>query len=192
MIDALERLRVLTVGAVAALLVVTLAVVVFRGFDDAATTAADAPSAGAAGASDRSGPGPGPGSSPGAGDAPADSVDRASDLVLVSQDVVLPASGATAPAPVDPASTSPRGPSAPGSSTPNPMTPVTPTAPPTSPPVTPTAPPTPPTPQPPPAPSPPAPKPAVVNVAVLSGGQVLAVDVNLGASHLVNLSLLQP
>lgn len=193
MIHALDRLRQLATGAVAALLVVTLAVVVFRGFEEGTLTSADVPSDVAPEDSARSGSSSSPGTADGpeAGEAPTEP-GGASDLVLVSQDVVLPSSSSTVPATSASAGTPPRGPSAPASTTPTSSVPATPTTPPTSPPVTPPTTPGPSAPTTPPAAAPPASKPAVVNVGVLSGGQLLSVDLNLDASNLVNLSLLQP
>ena len=197
MIHALDRLRQLATGAVAALLVTALVVVVSQGFDEGALTSADAPSADAPGDSARSGSWPSPeaANGPEVGEAPTQTADGASDLALVSQDVVLTSSGSAGPAAATAAGTSPRVPSAPASTTPTSPVPVTPTTPPTSPPVTPPTPPTTPgptAPTTPTTPAPPASKPAVVNVGVLSGGQLLSVDVNLAAPNLVNLSLLQP
>ena len=193
MIHALDRLRLLTTGAVVALLVVTLAVVVFRGFEEGTLTSADAPSDVAPGDSARSGSSPPPKSADGpeAGEAPTET-GGASDLALVSQDVVLPSSSSSSPPTSASAGTSPRGPSASAATIPTSSVPGTPTAPPTSSPVTPPTTSSPSAPPTPPAPAPPVSKPAVVNVGVLSGGQLLSVDLNPGASNLVNLSLLQP
>ena len=191
MIDALDRLRLLTVGAVLTLLVLTLAVVVFRGFDDAALTAAGPQDADAGEPGEGASPGPSEGEGAPEAERGRDAVvDAGDDLVLVSEEVapVTPRSEGRSTTPTSSTSIAPTAAAA--------QTPTTPTTPPTSqptsPPVTTPAPPRPTTPQTPTTPPAPAPKPAVVDVAVLSGGQLLAVDVNLGATNLVNLSLLQP
>ncbi|MDF1705107.1 MAG: hypothetical protein P1U38_10065 [Aeromicrobium sp.] len=183
MIDALDRLRQLAFGAVAALLVATLVVVVLRGLDEPSSVSSGAPADRDEGRSAPavpdapSGPGPEP------GDVVDGDASAGGDLVLVSEEVVLSPRGPAAPsAPADP----PRGTSRPVTPTPPAPTPPAP-----SPPVTPPPPPTPPPPTPPSAPPAPS-KPAVVSVSVLSGGQLLAVDVDLGAPNLVNLSVLQP
>ncbi|MCK5890913.1 hypothetical protein [Aeromicrobium sp.] len=192
MIDALDRLRQLAFGAVAALLVATLVVVVLRGLDEPSSVSSGAPADRDEGRSAPAVPDAPAGLGPEPGGVVDGDTSAGGDLVLVSEEVVLSPRGPAAPsAPADP----PRGTSRPVTPTPPAPTPPAPTPPaPTppapSPPVTPTPPPTPPSPPPsaPPAPS----KPAVVSVSVLSGGQLLAVDVNLGAPNLVNLSVLQP
>lgn len=188
MIDALDRLRQLAFGAVAALLVATLVVVVLRGLDESSGVSSGAPGDRDEGRSAPAVPdGPArPGPEP--GDVVDGDTSAGGDLVLVSEEIVLSPRGPAAPsAPADP----PRGTSQPVTPTPPAPTPPAPTPPAPSPPVTPPSPPTPPPPTPPSAPPAPS-KPAVVSVSVLSGGQLLAVDVNLGASNLVNLSVLQP
>ena len=182
MIDALDRLRQLAFGAVAALLVATLVVVVLRGLDEPSSVSSGAPADRDEGRSAPAVPDAPAGLGPEPGGVVDGDTSAGGDLVLVSEEVVLSPRGPAAPsAPADP----PRGTSRPVTPTPPAPTPPAP-----SPPVTPTPPPTPPSPPPsaPPAPS----KPAVVSVSVLSGGQLLAVEVNLGAPNLVNLSVLQP
>ena len=194
MIHALDRLRQLTIGAVAALLVATLVLVVVRGIDDPTTSAGAPPRADEAGESDAAGPvGPArPGDAADGDLVPGATTEDGRDLVLVSEEVALSPAGSTSPSTPSTPSSGPGVPSTPVTTAPRPTVPVTPTTPPTSPPVTPPTPPGPTTPTPPPKPTSPPAKPAVVDVAVLSGGQLLTVDVNLAAPNLVNLSVLQP
>lgn len=197
MIHALDRLRQLTIGAVAALLVATLVLVVVRGLDEAPTTSAGPPNADEAGdRGEADGARPSdptrPGDAADGGPGPRGTAEGGSDLVLVSQDVALSPTDHTGPTSPTTTPSGPSVPSTPVTTAPRPTTPGTPPAPPTSPPVTPPTTPGTTTPTPPPTPTPSPAKPAVVDVAVLSGGQLLAVDVNLGAPNLVNLSVLQP
>ncbi len=198
MTDVLQRTSRLTVAIVFVLLAVALAVVAVRGADESPFTSADAPATGAPDADDPSStepdPVPGPEAAPEPDEPGTDTVDLSDDLVLTSQEVTVTKPHATNPAGSTTGgttTTTPSTPSTPGTSTPsNPGTPSTPVTPPTTPPVTPPV--TPPTPPKPPTPPAPAAPPAVVNVSVLSGGQLVGISLNPGAPNLLNLSLLQP
>ncbi|WP_229053961.1 hypothetical protein [Aeromicrobium sp. Leaf350] len=190
MTAVLRRTTHATVGVIVVLLLTAMVVVAFRGLDeDVLTSPAPAGEDGAGSDDVAPGADPVPGLE-GTPVAPGATWDAADDLALVSQDVTLSEVGSpshpattvssTTPAPRPTTSTPPV--TTPPATTPPVVTPPPTTPPPVTPPVT-----------PPPVTPPPAPAPtSVVNVSVLSGGNLVSVSVNPGGSNLLNLNLLQP